>query len=152
MRGVRTTPPPFIQGRMKKRAKMVEHTAIGSEASKAPQRPAEQSSWLCLPARPHFNVTHQLCYSFCLTCDKVLHCCDSCAVHIPQTCSWYQKSTGASCHVLFVSFSGLTSTIAAFFYDHYHRWGQPFPLLKYLLCVYKINKPSCLPPSETRLV
>lgn len=62
----------------------------------------------CLLARPHFNVTHQLCCTVFLF-DVWLHCCDSRAVDIPQTCSWYQKSTGARSHVLFVSFPSLTS-------------------------------------------
>lgn len=62
-----------------------------------------------------------------------------------------KKSIGARSHVLFASFPGLTSTIPAVFFDHYHCWGQPFTLLKCLLCLYKISKPSCLHPSEMRL-
>ena len=96
---------------------------------------------------PISYVTKMCCFTF----DVLLHCCDSCAVHIPQTCSWYQKGAGARSHVLFVSFPDLTSTIAAVFFDHYHCWGQAFTLLKCLLCIYKIHKLSCLHPSETRL-
>lgn len=88
---------------------------------------------------------------FCSTFNILLHCCDSCAVHIPQTCSWNQKTTRDRSHVLVVSFPGLTSTVAAVFFDHYYCWGQPLTLLKCLLWVCKIHTPSCQHPSETRL-
>lgn len=88
---------------------------------------------------------------FCFTFDMLLHCCDSCAVHIPQTCPWNQKTTRDRSHVLIVSFRGLTSTVTAVFFAHYYCWGQPLTLLKRLLCVCKIHKPSCWHPSETRL-